>query len=134
MLKFLNLTASLSAIALASSADTAFSLPLFKNTDYPLEPNSNLASLTCYAQTEAGQIINLTQLCTQGQPQAECSPAYPDICISPKLSSLTCNDIPYRNFRVLSPDPYGFDPNKNQRGCEPLIGQSPIRHHWWPGK
>lgn len=134
MLKYLSLTVSLSAIALLSSVEVASSRPLFKNTDYPLEPSSSLASLTCYAETEAGQIINLTQLCGQNQPQGECSPAYPDICISPKLSSLTCNDIPYRNFRVLPPDPYGFDGNNNRRGCEPLIGQSSIRHHWWPGK
>ncbi len=134
MLKCLSLATSLSAIALLSNVEVASSRPLFRITDYPLEPNSNLVSLTCYAQTEAGQVINLTQLCSQSQPQANCSPAYPDICISPKLSSLTCNDIPYRNFRVLPPDPYGLDPNKNQRGCEPLVGQSPIRHHWWRGK
>ncbi|MBD2097351.1 hypothetical protein H6F90_19820 [Trichocoleus sp. FACHB-591] len=133
MLKCLNLATSLSAIALLACPEAASGRSLFENTEYPLEP-ANLASLTCYAQTEAGQIVNLTQLCAQSQSQADCSPAYPDICLSPKLSSLTCNDIPHRNFRVLSPDPYGLDPNNNRIGCEPLIGQSPVRYHWWPGK
>ena len=51
------------------------------------------------------------------QPQ-NCDPAYPDVCIPPPPPDLNCGDIPYRRFRVLPPDPHGFDGNKDGIGCE----------------
>lgn len=40
-----------------------------------------------------------------------CDPSYPDVCIPPDSQGgdLDCGDIPYRQFRVLPPDPYNFD-------------------------
>lgn len=48
-----------------------------------------------------------------------CSPAYPDVCIPPPPPDLDCSQISHRRFRVLAPDPHGFDGNENNRmGCE----------------
>jgi micrococcal nuclease len=47
-----------------------------------------------------------------------CDPSYPDVCIPPPPPDLDCRDIPYRRFRVLPPDPHGFDRDGNGIGCE----------------
>jgi hypothetical protein len=48
-----------------------------------------------------------------------CDPHYPGVCIPPYPPDLDCGEIPYRNFRVLAPDPHGFDGNDNDGvGCE----------------
>ena len=52
------------------------------------------------------------------KPAANCSPSYPDVCIPPPPPDLNCKDIPYRKFRVLPPDPHGFDRDGNGIGCE----------------
>jgi hypothetical protein len=49
---------------------------------------------------------------------ANCSPAYPGVCIPPRPPDLDCKDIPYRRFTVLSPDPHGFDRDQDGIGCE----------------
>ena len=49
---------------------------------------------------------------------ANCDPSYPDVCIPSPPPDLNCSDIPYRNFRVLPPDPHHFDGNHNGIGCE----------------
>lgn len=50
---------------------------------------------------------------------SRCDPAYPDVCIPSPPPDLDCGDIPYRRFRVLAPDPHGFDGNDNDGiGCE----------------
>lgn len=52
------------------------------------------------------------------QGSGNCDPAYPDVCIAPPPPKLSCKDIPYRRFRVLPPDPHGFDGDKDGIGCE----------------
>lgn len=57
------------------------------------------------------------------QPEAtraggNCHPAYPDVCIPPPPPDLDCKDIPYRNFRLLPPDPHRFDGDRDGIGCE----------------
>ena len=48
-----------------------------------------------------------------------CDPSYPTVCIKPPPPDLDCDDIPYDNFVVRSPDPHRFDGNDNDgRGCE----------------
>ena len=50
-----------------------------------------------------------------------CDPSYPDVCIRPyaDVGDLDCADVPYRNFRVLPPDPHGFDGRDDDGlGCE----------------
>ncbi|HYT18544.1 MAG TPA: thermonuclease family protein [Thermoplasmata archaeon] len=51
-------------------------------------------------------------------PPGNCDPAYPDVCIPPPPPDLDCSDIPYRNFRVLPPDPHHFDGDGDGIGCE----------------
>jgi len=51
-------------------------------------------------------------------PQGRCEPAYPTVCIPPPPPDLDCAEIPYRNFRVLPPDPHNFDGDHNGIGCE----------------
>lgn len=61
------------------------------------------------------------QLVQHSQPslaQRNCDPSYPDFCIAPGLSDLDCKDIQQRNFRVLPPDPHGFDGDRDGIGCE----------------
>lgn len=48
----------------------------------------------------------------------QCDPSYPDVCIPPYPPDLDCGDIPYKNFRVLPPDPHGFDRDNDGIGCE----------------
>jgi micrococcal nuclease len=50
--------------------------------------------------------------------RANCDPSYPDVCIPPAPPDLNCGDIPHRRFRVLPPDPHGFDRDKDGIGCE----------------
>lgn len=49
---------------------------------------------------------------------SQCDSSYPDVCISPYPPDLDCKGISYKNFRVLPPDPHGFDYDKNGIGCE----------------
>ena len=51
-------------------------------------------------------------------PPDNCDPAYPEICVPPPPPDLDCSDIPYRNFRVLPPDPHQFDGGQDGIGCE----------------
>lgn len=55
-----------------------------------------------------------------GNPDPACDPAYPDVCIPPfaEVGDLNCGDIPHRRFRVLPPDPHGFDGDGDGVGCE----------------
>ena len=55
---------------------------------------------------------------TQPPPAANCDPSYPDVCIPSPPPDLNCKDIPFRRFRVLPPDPHGFDGNQDGVGCE----------------
>ncbi len=52
----------------------------------------------------------------------DCYASYPDFCIPPSNTDLTCADVDGQNFTVLhnvaNPDPHGFDPDKDGIGCE----------------
>lgn len=52
------------------------------------------------------------------QAASNCDRSYPDVCIAPPPPDLDCKDIPYRNFKVLPPDPHRFDRDKDGIGCE----------------
>src|SRR5437667_876900 len=56
--------------------------------------------------------------CASPPPPGNCDPAYPDVCIPPPPPDLDCSDIPYRNFRVLPPDPHPFDGDGDGIGFE----------------
>jgi micrococcal nuclease len=55
---------------------------------------------------------------TPTTPSSRCDPSYPGVCIPPPPPDLDCADIPYRNFRVLPPDPHHFDGDHDGIGCE----------------
>lgn len=52
------------------------------------------------------------------QAQSQCDRSYPDICLAPPPPDLDCADVSYQNFRVLQPDPHGFDRDEDGIGCE----------------
>jgi len=55
----------------------------------------------------------------EAAPRGGCDPSYPDVCIPPAPPDLDCADIPYRNFRVLPPDPHRLDGRDHDGwGCE----------------
>ena len=48
----------------------------------------------------------------------DCDSSYPDVCIAPYPPDLNCDDISKNNFKVLPPDPHGFDREEDGIGCE----------------
>ncbi|OGY23843.1 MAG: hypothetical protein A2172_05325 [Candidatus Woykebacteria bacterium RBG_13_40_15] len=55
---------------------------------------------------------------TPTTPSSNCDPSYPTVCIPPYPPDLDCGDISYKKFKVLQPDPHGFDRDKDGVGCE----------------
>jgi len=53
-----------------------------------------------------------------------CDSSYPDVCIPRYPPDLDCGEIQYANFKVLSPDPHGFDADNDGIGCESGSTQS----------
>ena len=51
-------------------------------------------------------------------PTANCHPSYPDTCIRGPPPPLNCDNISFRNFKVVEPDPHGFDGDNDGIGCE----------------
>jgi endonuclease G, mitochondrial len=63
--------------------------------------------------------VDSPKLTKTTKQSGNCSPAYPDVCIPPPPPDLNCKDIPFKNFKVLPPDPHNFEGrNKNGIGCE----------------
>jgi hypothetical protein len=50
--------------------------------------------------------------------QRDCDSSYPDVCIASPPPDLNCVDISGTNFKVLPPDPHGFDRDGDGKGCE----------------
>jgi micrococcal nuclease len=44
--------------------------------------------------------------------------SYPDVCIAPYPPDLDCDEVPHSDFRVMAPDPHGFDGDGDGVGCE----------------
>jgi len=61
----------------------------------------------------------------QSQSENNCDTSYPDVCIPPYPPDLDCGEIQYANFKVLSPDPHGFDGDNDGIGCESGSTQPP---------
>ena len=55
---------------------------------------------------------------TAAPSSGDCDPAYPDVCIPSAPPDLDCGAIPHRRFRVLAPDPHGFDGDGDGIGCQ----------------
>ena len=60
------------------------------------------------------------------QPQNQCDSSYPGVCIPPYPPDLDCGEIGYSNFRVVPPDPHGFDGDKDGIGCEVGSPSEPV--------
>jgi len=52
------------------------------------------------------------------EPENNCDPSYPTVCIPPYPPDLDCGEIGYSNFRVVGNDPHGFDTDYDGIGCE----------------
>jgi hypothetical protein len=94
----------------------------------PLRPAVKQAfdSFELIAAPQATHAVVQTIQTGQGVGQAgqsECDPSYPDVCIAPPPPNLNCDDVDFRNFRVLSPDPHDFDRDNDGIGCD-LAGDS----------
>jgi len=50
--------------------------------------------------------------------QFDCERSYPGVCIPNYPPDLDCSEISFSNFRVMQPDPHGFDGDKDGIGCE----------------
>jgi hypothetical protein len=68
-------------------------------------------------QTSSSKSEN-SQLKAQVLSKQNCDPAYPDLCVPKNSPDLKCSDVKERNFKVLPPDPHGFDRDNNGIGCE----------------
>lgn len=69
---------------------------------------------------EAPPVAEQPAVVDNGSDQ-QCDPSYPDVCIPPLSvrGDLNCPDIPqFARFRVLAPDPHGFDKEGDGLGCE----------------
>jgi len=62
--------------------------------------------------TKSNNVLQTTE------PTSNCDRSYPTVCIPPYAPDLNCGDIPYKRFKVLPPDPHGFDRDKDGIGCE----------------
>jgi len=76
-----------------------------------------MAEAASTTQIASEELAVITTTATKTPTSQSCDPSYPDVCISPP-PFLKCEDISYRNFRVLPPDPHRFDRDKDGVGCE----------------
>ncbi len=52
------------------------------------------------------------------ESENNCDPSYPSVCIPLYPPDLDCGEIRHTNFKVVQPDPHGFDGDKDGIGCE----------------
>lgn len=83
------------------------------NTTVP-QPRQ-LQSIQNASQTNTSQMHGNGSAGNMSNP---CDPSYPDFCVTAYSANLTCSDIPYGNFTVLSPDTFGLDSDGDGFGCE----------------
>ena len=60
------------------------------------------------------------------QAQNQCDSSYPGVCIPPYPPDLDCGEIAYSNFRVIQPDPHGFDGDKAGISCDVGAPSEPV--------
>ena len=80
----------------------------------PWTPTSTTTSTTLVGTAVAPTTLPAIPLLVD----SPCDPSYPDECIPPSPPDLDCGQIPFRDFRVLPPDPHRFDGNHDGVGCE----------------
>jgi len=87
-----------------------------KAVTYP--PDVACATIFQYAERTARELGKGLWASPTSSSSPNCDPAYPDVCIPSPPPDLSCTEISFRNFRVLPPDPHGFDQNGDGLGCE----------------
>jgi len=87
-----------------------------KAVTYP--PDVACATIFQYAERTARELGKGLWASATPSPPPNCDPAYPDVCIPSPPPDLSCPEISFRNFRVLPPDPHGFDMDGDGLGCE----------------
>jgi hypothetical protein len=50
--------------------------------------------------------------------EENCDPSYPDICIASPPPDLNCDDVSFKDIKVVGDDPHGFDREGDGIGCE----------------
>jgi hypothetical protein len=63
-------------------------------------------------------VLSFSTTQTYAQDDNNCDSSYPDVCIASPPPDLDCGDISDNNFKVLPPDPHGFDGEGDGIGCE----------------
>lgn len=84
------------------------------NTQPTAPPNPLQPTLTAVAPVPTPALPSPTAL----PVRPNCDPAYPTVCIPPPPPDLDCDEISYRDFKVLSRDPHNFDSDNDGVGCE----------------
>ena len=90
----------------------------------PIQPNPR--SVNCDVQLNFADLTTLSGTCDKEPsldnviqlPTENCDPSYPDVCIASALPGMKCDDIADKDFKVLPPDPQGFDRDGDGVGCE----------------
>ncbi len=115
---FVNLEMVNSGLFMASLNDALFYSSLFIEAEN-LAKKSQLGIWAIPTSTATLRAINTLMIPTSTSvPALNCHPSYPDVCIPYPPPDLDCDEIPYRRFRVLPPDPHGFDRDHDGIGCE----------------
>jgi len=81
-------------------------------------PMQKVAATAVPIPSRANPMPVPTVVTTPVPARTDCDRAYPDVCIPSPPPDLDCPEIPYRNFRVLPPDPHRFDGDHDGIGCE----------------
>jgi len=82
----------------------------------PIQPTSQPTQTA--REPEPSQPTSQPTQTQQVQSQNQCDSSYPSVCIPPYPPDLDCGEIRYSNFRVVQPDPHGFDRDNDGIGCE----------------
>lgn len=89
------------------------------DTVFLLDPSGNVHATRQYAgeppTTTAAPVTTAQGFFGGGDG---CDPSYPGVCIPPSPPDLDCPDVSFRRFRVVAPDPHGFDGDQDGVGCE----------------
>jgi len=88
----------------------------------PIQPTSQPTQTA--PEPEPSQPTSQPTQSQQVQSQNQCDSSYPSVCIPPYPPDLDCGEIQYSNFRVVQPDPHGFDRDNDGIGCEVGSSQS----------
>ena len=98
------------------------SISIYETQEEQEQPRAELVDQN---QTQPQITVNTNQTSTSDFDSSSnsgstegCDPSYPEICITTYSAKLICADIPFRNFKVLLPDPHGFDSDADGIGCE----------------